>query len=110
MKLLWTAAKIVGVILTVAYVAVSWVEANREIRILCGSFEPGQRLSDVVTTLDTGEYLRYRIDLVGDAREIRVSSFYNGLDSACTVSLSDGTVTASVHRTRAQAYVLFGKD
>jgi hypothetical protein len=109
MKRLWTLAKIVGLALTVAYVVVSWIEADREIRILCSMFEPGQTVSHVVTTLETGEYLRYRIRPSGMAQEVRVSSYYNGLNTACTVTLENDHVTATAHRTGAQAYVLFGE-
>jgi hypothetical protein len=109
MKRLRTLAKIVGSALTIVYVVVSWIEAEREIRVLCSMVEPGQPLSHVVATLNTGEYLRYRTRPSGEAQEVRVSSYYNGLHTACTVSLDNGHVTASAHRTRAQAYVLFGK-
>lgn len=109
MKRLWTVARIAGAGLVIAYAVVSWIEADREIRILCSTFEPDQPLHHVVATLDTGEYLRYRVYSQGAAQEVRVSSFYNGLDTACTVSLNQGYVTARAHRTRAQAYILFGK-
>jgi hypothetical protein len=109
MNRLWTLAKIIGIALTIAYVVVSWIEADREIRILCGMFEPGQPRSHVVTTLETGEYLRYRTRPSGRAQEVQVSSYYNGLNSVCTVTLENDHVTATAHRTGAQADVLFGE-
>jgi len=109
MNRLWTLAKIMGVALTITYVVVSWIEAEREIRILCSTFEPGQPLSGVLATLETGEYLRYQPPTPDGAPDVRVSSYYNGLHTACTVTLDDGHVTASTYRTRAQSYVLFGE-
>jgi hypothetical protein len=108
MKTLWTLAKIVGVALTIVYVGVSWVEAEREIRVLCSMFEPGQPLDHVIATLDTGEYLRYQTEASGKEEQIKVSSYYNGLHTACTVTLDGKQVTESRYRTGAQAYVLFG--
>ena len=108
LKRVLTAAKIAAALFTVAWVVVSWVEANREIRVLCSMFEPGQSLSQVVATLDTGAYLRYHVSSPDEGR-VKVSSVYNGLHTACTVTLADGHVSASTHRTRAQAYVLFGE-
>jgi len=109
MNRLWTLAKIIGLALTIVYVVVSWIEADREIRVLCSLFESGQPRSHVVATLDTGEYLRYRTHASGEGDEVRVSSYYNGLHTACTVTLEDDHVTASTYRTGAQTYVLFGR-
>jgi hypothetical protein len=109
MKHLWTLAKIVGIALTIAYVVVSWVEAEREIRVLCSMFEPGQPLDHVIATLHTGEYLRYQTGTAGEAEQVKVSSYYNGLHTACTVTLDGEHVTERTYRTRAQAYVLFGE-
>ena len=109
MKPLWTLAKIVGIALTIAYVGVSWVEAEREIRVLCSMFEPGQPLDHVIATLHTGEYLRYQTGTFGEQEQVKVSSYYNGLHTACTVTLDSEHVTDRTYRTRAQAYVLFGE-
>jgi hypothetical protein len=109
MKHLWTLAKIVGIALTIAYMVVSWVEAEREIRVLCSMFEPGQPLDHVIATLHTGEYLRYQTGTAGEAEQVKVSSYYNGLHTACTVTLDGEHVTERTYRTRAQAYVLFGE-
>lgn len=75
----------------------------------CGMFEPGQPFDHVIATLHTGEYLRYRTRTSGEERQVKVSSYYNGLHTACTVTLDGEQVTESIYRTRAQAYVLFGK-
>jgi hypothetical protein len=108
MRRLWLFAKIVGGILTIVYVAVSWIEAEREVRVLCSGFEPGQHVEQVVATLETGEYLRYQVEAVDEGQEIRVSSYFNGLSTACTVALEEEHVTESTYRTQAQAYLLFG--
>jgi hypothetical protein len=109
MRRLWLFAKIVGGILTIGYVAVSWIEAEREVRILCSGFQSGQHVEQVVATLETGEYLRYQVESVDERQEIRVSSYYNGLSTACTVAMDEEHVTQSTYRTGAQAYLLFGR-
>ena len=109
MRRLWRFAKIVGGMLTIIYVAVSWIEAEREIRVLCSGFEPGQRVEQVVATLDTGEYLRYQVRAIDAGQEIYVSSYYNGLRTACTVATDEEHVIETTYRTDAQAYLLFGK-
>ena len=110
MRRLWLFAKVVGSMLTLTYVVVSWIEAEREIRVLCSGFEPGQRVEQVVATLETGEYLRYQIGSVDEGQEIRVSSYYNGLSTACTVAMDEEHVTQNTYRTGAQAYLLFGRE
>jgi len=109
MRRLWLFAKVVGSMLTLMYVVVSWVEAEREVRVLCSGFEPGQHVEQVVATLDTGEYLRYQVGALDARQEIYVSSYYNGLRTACTVAMDDEHVTQSTYRTGAQAYLLFGQ-
>jgi hypothetical protein len=110
MRRLWLFAKIVGGILTIVYVAVSWIEAEREVRVLCSGFEPGQHVEQVVATLETGEYLRYQVESVDEGQEIRVSSYFNGLSTACTVALREEHMTQNTYRTGAQAYLLFGRE
>jgi hypothetical protein len=109
MKHLWTLAKIVGIALTIAYVVGSCVEAEREIRVLCSMVESGQPLDHVIATLHTGVYLRYQTRTSGAEEQVKVSSYYNGLHTACTVTLDSEHVTERTYRTRAQAYVLFGE-
>lgn len=109
MKHLWSLAKIVGIALSIVYVVVSWVEAEREIRVLCSMFEPGQPLDHVIATLRTGEYLRYQTETSEGKQQVKASSYYNALHTACTVTLDGEQVTKRTYQTRAQAYVLFGK-
>jgi len=111
--------KMVAFVLTMLWVGLSWIEAEKEVRILCGTFVPGQPLDEIVATLETGHSLRYRLRPEGEAQEGEaprdrtqrqvVSSYYNGLRSACTVTLENGLVAASAYRTQAPAYVLFGE-
>jgi len=111
--------KMVACVLTMLWVGLSWIEAEKEVRILCGTFVPGQPLDEIVATLETGHSLRYRLRPEGEAQEGEaprdrtqrqvVSSYYNGLRSACTVTLENGLVAASAYRTQAPAYVLFGE-
>jgi len=102
-------AKILGGVLIALYLGVSWIDAEREVRILCGMFDPGTSLEEVVRTLETGSYLHYRTVSSGKAKTITASSYYNGLHTACTVDVADDRVTNRTYRTWAQRYVLFGE-
>jgi len=101
---------IAACVVAMLWAGVSWAEAEKEVRILCSTFAPGQPLDEVAATLETGRYLRYRLHPASEAREdgapsdstqrLVVSSYYNGLRSACTVTFEDGLVAASAYRTQ----------
>jgi len=109
---------IIGAFLVLAsWMVVSWVEAEKEIRILCSTFVPGQPLEAVIATLETGHYLRYRVRSGAETpvhvrpgrtpattstdgpdagtQLVVVNSYYNGLRSSCTVTVDDGLVRAA---------------
>lgn len=100
-------ATAVGFLLAL-YLVFSWIDAGREVRVLCTMFPPKTTLDAVLTTLDTGEYLYYTVTPSSERTQIVVGSYYNLLHTACTVDLNAGVVTAATHRTWAQRYLLFG--
>ena len=67
---------------------------------MCALFRPGQDLERVTATLDTGAYLRYRVEADGGERVVRVDSRYDMGSSSCTVRFAGGEVTSSVHAER----------
>jgi hypothetical protein len=111
--------KVAACLLAMLWAGVSWTEAEKEVRILCGTFAPGQSLDEVAATLETGRYLHYQVHPADEAREggtpedgaqrLVVSSYYNGLRSACTVTFEDGLVAANKYRTPAYTHTLFGE-
>ena len=90
------AATLTAVVLLV-WLVFSWFEADTEIRVLCGSFHPGRDVNSVLATLETGEYLRYRITTKDYGQEIYVDSLFNLRNSNCLISSSNGKVTTSVY-------------
>ena len=81
----------------VVWLGFSWVEADKEVRILCSYFRVGDDIESVFKTLDTGEYLQYDIEGNDSERAIRVDSYYNFRTSNCTIAISDNIVVSSVY-------------
>jgi len=105
--------------LSLGYIAlgVYWVEAEKEVRILCGFIRPGMTAERAVEALETGNLLRYlgtpasggpdvaQGAVAGDAAPAGPAS-WSHIDvwsprtlgtSRCRVTVSEGTVTASVY-------------
>lgn len=96
MKLIFVA---LGALLA-AWLAFSWFEAEREIRILCSQFHPGLDRERVVRMLDTGEYLRYRPAAGSGDPAIIVDSLYNLRYSRCVIEFEAGRVASAGHESR----------
>ena len=101
MKLFAKLTFLLAILSVLAGATFSWFESRKELEILCHSFQTGQRLSDVIRTLETGEYLSYD-RASGSFGVMRVDSRYNLGTSSCTVSASDGRVVASEFRETVQ--------
>lgn len=89
---------IVRTLLLIIFVAsvFIWFEAEKEIRILCSMFSHGQESEVVIKTLDTGNFLEYRLEKSGDETLLFVESPYNLWSSRCTLQISeDSLVTES---------------
>lgn len=73
-----------------------WFEAEKEVRILCSMFRPGQTEEQLSRTLDTGNLLEYRTLSQNEATQILVDSPYTLGTSRCRVYLSsEGRVVTS---------------
>ncbi len=62
--------------LLVAWAAFSWIEAEKEVRILCQQFQPNATQQHIVATLETGDYLQYTIR-EGTPLVITVATYFN---------------------------------
>lgn len=99
---------VLAAVLSLGYVALSvyWVEAEKEVRILCGFIRPGMTAQRAVEALETGNLLRYagRRDAAAPATtdawsHIDVWSPRTLGTSRCSVSLAHGEVRASEYAT-----------
>ena len=87
MKRLLLPAAIALLLVTAVWVAISWMEAEKEVRILCGQFVPGTELHDVIRQLETGNYLQYTVRNDVEGQSITFDSFYNLRTTRCSVGL-----------------------
>ena len=84
------------VVVAILWLVFSWFEAEQEVRILCSMFHSGLEREQVVRTLQTGEYLRYRTEAGADGSTISVDSLYNLGSSRCVIEFeSDRVVSAT---------------
>jgi hypothetical protein len=73
-----------------------WQSAKDEVIILCGNFKPGVTEASVRRQLDTGNFLRYKLEVVDSGGRIDVDSLYNFTLYHCTIDLDqNGKVTAA---------------
>lgn len=87
---------LVGVILFLAFISGTffWFEGEKEVRILCSMFKPGQSSEQVIRTLDTGHHLKY----VQDGDRINVNTPKTLGTSRCTIEFSeDNEVITSLY-------------
>ena len=91
---------LLAAVLSLGYVALSvyWVEAEKEVRILCGFIEPGMTGERAVAALETGNLLRYAgraapgsaaADSPAGWSRIDVWSPRNLGTSRCTIALAE---------------------
>ncbi len=71
----------------------SWFEGERELRILCGLFQPGGSVGDVLRVLETGERLRFTTQDSGTVITAWSTSTLGG--ARCIVDTSDEVVVSS---------------
>lgn len=86
---------LVGVILFLAFIVGTfyWFEGEKEVRILCSMFKPGQSSEQVFRTLNTGHHLEY----VQEGDRIYVNSPKTLGTSRCTVDFSETGEVISSH-------------
>ena len=94
--LLWGIPGLIAVV-CIAWMAIAFNEATKEVRILCGMFRKGTPLDDVVRMLDTGNFLQYRVSSEGESQQIHVDSLYNWHTDSCHVSIENRVVVNAVY-------------
>jgi|GEM_PF-512254 len=72
--------------------SIFWIEAEKEIEILCGMIQPGQSIEKVNGLLETGEHLEYKLE----GRKLRFHSIKNLYSISCSVDLQNTTEVATV--------------
>lgn len=85
---------LIGVSVLLAFIVATfyWFEGEKEVRILCSMFQPGQSSEQVIRTLNTGHHLEY----TQQKNLISVNSQKTLGTSQCTVKLSNsGEVLSS---------------
>jgi hypothetical protein len=89
---------LVGVILFLAFILGTffWFEGEKEVRILCSMFSPGQSSEQVIRTLDTGHHLEY----VYENDQINVNSPKTLGTSRCTIDFSENNDVISSQYTQ----------
>lgn len=87
-----------GVIVFLAFIVSTfyWFEGEKEVRILCSMFKPGQSTEQVIRTLDTGHHLDY----VREGDRISVNSHKTLGTSRCTIDFSESGKVISNHYTQ----------
>ncbi|MDR9415859.1 MAG: hypothetical protein RI564_06215 [Gracilimonas sp.] len=73
------------IVLLLTASTVFWLEAEKEIEILCTQFEKGDSLGDVTKTLDTGNLLSYYLE----DEHILVKSFFTLFSNQCIIEISN---------------------
>lgn len=96
MNAVYRAVLILAALAGLLLLAFLWNEARKEVVFLCGNFAPGVTEQSVIRQLDTGHFLRYRIEDLGGGRRITADSAWTLSIYQCVVELdSDGRVVDS---------------
>ncbi len=77
------------------WAALFWMEAEKEIRVLCDTFTPGTPLESVRATLETGRYLRSRLVLDDAGDRLVIDSARNLGQATCVLRLDGERVLES---------------
>ena len=90
--LLKITAGIITLLLALA-MALTWNEARKEVKFLCGNFSAGVSKASVIAQLETGHFLRYRQQATGPGALLTADSAYTLGWFQCRITLdADGTV------------------
>lgn len=82
------------------WVLIYWVEAEKELRVLCSMAVPGKDAAEIHRMFSTGNLLGVRTAEAGAVTTLYVSSGRNLGLSGCTVALAAGAVTEVEYRER----------
>ena len=82
-------------VLTVTWLTFSWFESGSEVEVLCANFHAGLDETNVRETLETGEYLRYRVSDTPGGTRMEIDSLYNLGTTRCIVEFSAGAVVVA---------------
>lgn len=91
MNRLFKNVSLVGLLFLLTALFVYWIEADKELSVLCSMFDEGTPLAEVTRTLDTGNLLIY--DLNND--QLIAESTYNLYTTRCVLEFSDADSVVS---------------
>jgi hypothetical protein len=96
-KILFKTTVGIALILTCSALLIYWMEAEKEIRVLCSMFDQGDSIEHVTTTLDTANLLNYSV-VQNDtgASNLLAESPFNLYSSECIVSCNDQSIVTDV--------------
>lgn len=101
------ATGLLGLIVTL-WTTIYWVEAEKEVVVLCGLSEVGSRATEVQRLLGTASLVRLRVDTVESRITSRIVSARNLSLTSCTVIVDDSVTVASTYRERLRVAPLLG--
>lgn len=84
-----------GLLAAGLWAAFYWVEADKEIRILCQQMRPTMEMERVRGTLETALYMHWRLILDEDGDRLLMESRRNLGTSTCVVPLEDDAVASA---------------
>jgi hypothetical protein len=90
-RFLVLALLLIGVVVTSVYA----LEADKEVRILCGLFQPGLSETEMDRILGTAHFLRVDEPVEGQRGLREVYSAWNLGRNGCRVELADGLIIGS---------------
>ena len=91
MNRLFKNVALAGLLILLTALFVYWVEAEKELSVLCSMFDEGTPLVEVTRTLDTGNLLTYELN----EGQLTADSPYNLYSTRCILEFSDVDVVAS---------------
>ena len=84
-----------GLLAFIAFIVYSWNASANEIKSLCSSFNAGQSIKEVTTTVEKSSYSRYFDTAIENKTTISISSSANMGRHNCWVEYKDGKVVSS---------------
>ena len=88
----WISIALLAFVTAIIIFGVVWNEARKEIFYLCENFSPGVSRDSVIRQLDTGEFLRYEVQILPGGERIVIDSAYHFGVYRCAVDLDTAQI------------------
>ena len=80
------------VLVATLWALISWVEAEKEARVLCALSKPGTSATEIDRLFGTANLLNVQQESSGARRTLHVTSFWNLALSGCEITIDNGAV------------------